>query len=33
MKFYKLKDGSTVLTVKEATDISQRIDVAGLFRD
>ncbi len=33
MKFYKLKDGSTVLTVKEAADISQRIDVAGLFRD
>lgn len=33
MKFYKLKDGTYVINIKEATDLNQRIDVAGLFRD
>ena len=29
--FYKLRDGSEVLTVKESTEMEQRIDIGKLF--
>ncbi len=31
VKFYKLKDGSYVLTVKESTEMEQTIDLGRLF--
>ena len=31
MKFFKLKDGTFLITVKESTEMEQRIDVAKLF--
>ena len=29
--FYKLRDGSEVLTIKESTEMEQRIDIGKLF--
>ena len=31
VKFFKLKDGTFLITVKESTEMEQRIDVAKLF--
>lgn len=31
VKFYKLKDGSYVLTIKESTELAQNIDISKLF--